>query len=109
MHHASASSVFVQCRRVPRPNLQAQPRWSGSRRAWGIRQTAKAIWMDPRDGVPVGERTLRSRVVELACAETNSESDPLTGAQKRVTLHGREAGAGLASAMGAPVPSVKTT
>src|SRR5207302_11196780 len=75
MHHAWTESSTLCLRCVSGANLQAEPRWQGtwrSRRNW---KTAEAIWLDPRDRVPVRECALRSRTAELARAETCAPSN----------------------------------
>src|SRR5260221_12996010 len=74
LHHAAAQSGAVQLGRVARPHLQAQARGQGTRYGRPIRQATQAVWLDPRDGVSLGERDLRRRVAELAGAEADPEA-----------------------------------
>ena len=59
---------------LARPHLQAQPRRQGARRARPVRQAAQAVRLDPRDGLPVGERAVCGGAPELAGAEADSEA-----------------------------------
>src|SRR5580692_4701362 len=74
LHHAAAASGALQLRRLAGPRLQAQPRGQGAGRARAVRQAAQAVRLDPRHGVPVGERAVCRRASELAGAETDSET-----------------------------------
>src|SRR5437867_12594863 len=67
-------AVSVQLRRVPRTRLQALARRKGSRVAGQIRSSDETVWLDPRDRMPVRERDLRGRAVELARAEAAAPS-----------------------------------
>src|SRR5580692_2055093 len=74
LHYATAQPGAVQLRLLARPNLQAQPRGQGAGDARQIRQAAEAVRLDSRHGLPVGERALGGRVVELAGAEADFEA-----------------------------------
>src|SRR5260370_42692896 len=74
LHHAATQSGAVQLGRLARPYLQAEPRGQGARHARPIRQATQAVWLDPRDGVSLGERDLRRRVAELAGGEAGPEA-----------------------------------
>ena len=74
VHHPAAEPGAVQFGRLARPHLQAQPRRQAARRARPVRQAAKTVRLDPRDGVPVGERAVRGGVAELAGAEVVVEA-----------------------------------
>ena len=87
VHHAAAQPGALQLGRMARPHLQAQPRRQGAWRALPVRQAVEAVRLDPRDGVPVGERDLRRGAIELAGAEADLEAvilhcSSLRGAQR---------------------------
>ena len=61
-------------RRLSRPHLQALARRQGARRARRVRPPAEAVWLDPRDRVPLGERAVRRRDHHLAHPEAAAPS-----------------------------------
>ena len=67
------------------PHLQALARRQGARRAGQVGQAAQAVRLDPRDGVPVRERAVRRRNLELARAEAHPASGENEGSEQAMT------------------------
>ena len=83
LHHAHRQPGDVRRRvHLSRAHLQGCARRQGARRHRPLRTRAQTVFRRPRAGLPVGERNLRRRNVELARAEVDPPS--------AVTNHRRE-------------------
>ncbi len=82
LHHATATPGAVRGGRVPRPHLQDDARGQGTRHARHVGQATRAVRLDPRDGLPVRERTVCCRDPQLARTEAPARTGSMTGMGK---------------------------